>query len=120
MNNYEWLRDRRVLINAARDPAMTLEELQDNVGQRRPGYDDHHIVERTWAERFGFGRSEVDDPSNLVSIPRLKHWQITGWYMAENDEYGGLSPREYLRNKSWDERRRVGLDALRRFGVLKP
>jgi hypothetical protein len=51
----------------------------------------------------------------------LKHWEITGWDMrGHNDAYGGLSPREYLRGEDWDERRRVGLDALIRFGVLKP
>lgn len=99
---------------------MSLQKLQDEVGNKRPGYDDHHIVEQTWAEYFGFSRSEVDDPSNLVSIPRLKHWQITGWYGTRNENYGSLSPREYLKNKDWDERRRVGLDALRQFGVLEP
>ncbi|MGB6174904.1 MAG: hypothetical protein WBF43_00860 [Methylocella sp.] len=63
----------------------------------------------------------IDEPDNLVSIPRLKHWEITGWFMrGNNDDYGGLSPREYLRGKSWDERRRVGLDALIDAGVLKP
>ncbi|MFC0241262.1 hypothetical protein [Rhodopseudomonas telluris] len=119
-DHVEWLKDRQALIVAATDPPMSLPELQNEVGKRRPGYDDHHIVEKTWAEWFGFGRSDIDDPSNLVSIPRLKHWQITGWYMTENEDFGGLSPREYLADKDWNERRRVGLHALRRFGVLKP
>ncbi|WP_244553440.1 hypothetical protein [Nitrobacter vulgaris] len=87
---------------------------------KRPGYDDHHIVEQTWAERFGYSRSEIDDPSNPVSIPRLTHYQITGWYMTSTEEFGGLSPRQYLADKGWDSRRRVGLQALVRFKVLKP
>lgn len=103
-----------------RDEPKTYEELQAGVGLKRRGYDDHHVVEQTWAEYFGFSRSQIDDPSNVVSIPRLKHYQITGWYGAKNDRFGGLSPREYLNNKSWEERRRVGLDALVRFEVLKP
>jgi hypothetical protein len=57
---------------------------------------------------------------NLVRIPTLKHWQITGWYMFKNDAYGGVSPRTYLRGKDWAERTRVGRDALVRNGVLKP
>ena len=89
-------------------------------GSGRTGYDDHHIVEQTWAEYFGFSRSQIDDPSNLVSIPRLKHYQITGWYGAPNPDYGWLSPREYLSDKSWDERMKVGRDALILFGALKP
>ncbi|MCP9626120.1 hypothetical protein NML43_03340 [Rhodopseudomonas palustris] len=119
-DHVEWLKDRQALIVAATDPPMSLPELQNEVGKKRPGYDDHHIVEKTWAEWFGFGRSDIDDPSNLVSIPRLKHWQITGWYMTENEDFGGRSPREYLADKDWNERRRVGLHALRMFGVLKP
>ncbi|HEV7911754.1 MAG TPA: hypothetical protein VGP28_11885 [Methylocella sp.] len=53
-------------------------------------------------------------------IPRLKHWEITGWYMRGNKRFGGLSPREYLRGKDWDERRQVGLEALIEAGVLEP
>jgi len=30
-----------------------------------------------------------------------------------------MTPRQYLRNKGWLERRRVGLDGLRKVGVLK-
>jgi hypothetical protein len=120
MNNVEWLKDRQDLIRAARDELKTYEELQAGVGQNRRGYDTHHVVEQTWAEYFGFSRSQIDGPSNLVSIPRLKHYQITGWYSAKADAFGGLSPREYLGDKSWDERRRVGLEALMKFEVLKP
>lgn len=115
MRNVEWLNDYHDVVQAARDEPKALDELRDGVGLKRPGYDDHHIVEQTWAERFGFSRSEIDDPSNVVSIPRLKHYQITGWYGASSEEFDGLSPRNYLRDKSWDERRRVGLYALRKF-----
>jgi hypothetical protein len=120
MNNVEWLKDYHNLIHAARDEPKSYEELQDGVGKRRPGYDDHHMVEQTWAEYFGFVRSQIDDPSNLVSIPRLQHYQITGWYAARNERFGGLSPRQYLSDKSWDERMRVGREALVLFKVLKP
>ena len=62
----------------------------------------------------------IDSPDNLVLIPRLKHWQITGWFMRKNKDYGGLPPREHLRGKAWTERRRIGLDAMILYGVLKP
>jgi hypothetical protein len=120
MNNVEWLKDYHDLIHAARDEPKSYEKLQDGVGRHRRGYDDHHVVEQTWAEYFGFARSQIDDPSNLVSIPRLKHYQITGWYAARNERFGGLSPRQYLSDKSWDERMRVGREALVIFKVLKP
>lgn len=72
ISNVEWLKERQNLIHAARDEPKALEELQAGVGKRRPGYDDHHIAQQTWAEYFGFTRSQIDDPSNRVSIRRLK------------------------------------------------
>ena len=116
----DWLQQAEDMIQANRDPAKTLQELMDGVGKKRRGYDDHHIMERTAAEAWGLTRSQIDDPSNLVSIPRLKHYQITGWYSKPNRDFGGLSPREYLADKLPEERRAVGLQALRLFEVLKP
>lgn len=84
------------------------------------GYDVHHIVEQSLAAATGYPRGKIDAPDNLVRIPRLKHWEINAWYQRPNPDYGDASPRKYLSGKDWDERRRVGLDALTRYGVLKP
>jgi hypothetical protein len=98
---------------------MTMDELA--YGPRdRTGYQLHHIVEQTPAEQDGFPRSQIDGDENLVYVPTLKHYEISAWYQTGNDEYGGLSPREYLRDKNWDERFEVGKHALQKFGVLKP
>jgi len=97
-----------------------LEELQANAKVTRPGYDVHHIVEQTSAEIDGYPKRKIDDPENLASVPRMKHWEINAWYQRTNPDYGDMSPRDYLRGKDWDERRRVGLEALTRYGVLKP
>ncbi len=59
-------------------------------------------------------------PINLVRVPRMSHWEINAWYQTSNRKYDWMTPREYLHGKDWDERRRVGLDALTRYGVLKP
>ena len=119
MNNVEWLRDYHDVVQASRDAPKSLEELQQAVNDPKPGYDIHHIVEQTAAERYGFSRNETEQPENLVRIPRLQHYRITGWYMRENEEFDGLSPRAYLQDKDWDERYRVGLRALKKFEVLK-
>jgi hypothetical protein len=107
-------------IEAYSDPPKSLQELQDAVSTPATGYDIHHIVEQTPAEQDGLPRSLIDSPDNLVRIPTLKHWQITGWYMVRRDAYGGISPRTYLRGKDWGERTRVGYRALIENGVLKP
>lgn len=84
------------------------------------GYDIHHIVEQTPAEQDGFPRSLIDSRENLVRIPTLKHWQITSWFATKNEEFGGVSPRDYLREKDWNTRMSEGRKALIRYGVLKP
>ena len=62
----------------------------------------------------------IDGKENLVRIPTLKHREITAWYQTKHDAFGQVSPREYLRGKGWEERRRIGIDALIEHGVLKP
>ncbi len=114
-----WLRTYSAEIASYNDPPKSLEELQRAASTRAPGYDIHHIVEQTHAERDGFTRRIIDSPDNLVRVPRLKHQDINAWYQTKNKDYGGLSPREYLSGRNWEVRRAVGLRALRIHGVLK-
>jgi hypothetical protein len=115
----DWFLEYEPSVRAYFDPPKSLPELQQAISTPKPGYDIHHIVEKTSAEQDGFPKLMINAPENLVRIPRFKHWEITGWYMTGNEDYGGLSPRDYLRGKDWDERTRVGLRALIRHGVLK-
>jgi hypothetical protein len=89
-----WLaREYLATIQAYLDPPKTWEELQQDALNPQPGYDIHHPVEQTPARQAGFPESQIDGPDNRLRIPRLKHWQITGWYATPNEEYGGLSPQ---------------------------
>ncbi len=106
-------------IRAYQDPPMTLDELAYGPADRT-GYQLHHIVEQTPAEQDGFPRSQIDGDENLVYVPTLKHREISAWYQKQNPNYGGLSPRDYLRSKNWKDRRNVGIDALIEFKVLRP
>ncbi|MFG1420420.1 hypothetical protein [Roseixanthobacter liquoris] len=102
------------------EPPKTLAELHAAVKTPAAGTDLHHIVEQTAAAEAGFPPEMIERPENLVRISRLKHWEITSWYQSKNEEYGGLSPRGFLKDKSWAERQRVGPEALVDHGVLKP
>ncbi len=113
-----WLIPDAPVIKSYGQYPKTLEELQRDVDDPAPGYDIHHIVEQTSAEQDGFSRSQIDAPENLVRIPRVKHQDITAWYNTINAGFGDMSPRDYLRGRSWEERYRVGLDALRDAGIL--
>jgi hypothetical protein len=102
------------------DPPKTLEELRKN---EKPGYDDHHVVER-WSKNDGIPESKIESPDIIVPIPKLKHWEINRWLSTKTDQYkdasgNELTPRQYIRDKSVEERREFGLMVLRKFGVLK-
>jgi hypothetical protein len=107
-------------VRAYLSPPKTLTELQQDAQSPQVGYNIHHVVEQTPARDDGFPDDMIDGRDNLVRVPTLKHWLITAWFQTKNSDYGDSSPRDYLRGKSWEERRRVGTDALTRFGVLKP
>lgn len=115
-----WLYYAIPYINSYLDSPKSLEELQQDASTAKLGYDVHHIVEQSSAEEAGYPRQMIDVPDNLVRVPRMSHWEINAWYQTPNWNYGGLTPREYLSGKDWDERRRIGLDALTKYGVLKP
>jgi hypothetical protein len=108
------------LVEAYNDPPKSLEELQQAVSSPALGYDIHHIVEQTQARLDGYPREMIDGPDNLARIPTMKHWDINSWYQTENPQFNWQTPREYLVDKSWDERTRVGLKALVEHGVLRP
>ncbi len=102
------------------DPPKTLDELRAEVGNGKPGYEDHHIVEQTGARKSGFSEEQIESRYNKARIPIMKHWEINRWFSRPNPEYNNLRPRDYLRGKSWDEHMKIGLRAMREFGVLKP
>lgn len=116
-----WLARALPSIYSYLDPPKTWEELQKNP---KKGYDEHHNVEQ-WSEKDDIPRSLIDADENRVRIPRLKHWEMNGWLGTSNEELADpqlneMSPREYLKGKSWEERYRFGLGVLKKFNVLKP
>jgi hypothetical protein len=104
------------------DPPKTLQELQpwppsQSAGR---GYEWHHIVEQNPSNRKKFGDAMIDDPSNLVRVPRLKHEEISGEYSRPSDDgTNGPSLREKLSQEDFGTQREAGLAALRKHGVLK-
>lgn len=114
-----WLHYAWPSIVSYTDAPKTFDDLQQNALTARPGYDRHHVVEQSSAEEAGYPRRMIDAPDNIVSIPRMKHWEINAWYQTKNFDYGYVTPRDYLIGKDWDERQRVGHEALKKFGVLK-
>ena len=82
------------MIKTANDPPATL---------------DHHIVGQFAQNRLQFGDQRIDSVENTVRIPKVRHLDINGWYSTPNAKYDGVSPRDYLRGKSWGEQMQIGL-----------
>ena len=116
-----WSYEAYPYIRSYFDPPRTLEELRQN---NKPGYDDHHVVEQ-WSKNDGMPPDNVEAAENIVTVPTLKHWEINGWLSKKNAEFkdiagNELTPRQYVRGKTWEDRYQFGLDVLKRFKVLKP
>jgi hypothetical protein len=116
-------------IRAAADPPKTLVELQRPPTDNLLGYQRHHSVEQNpdnlaksavAATIDKFGRAAVDDSSNIVWVPTLKHQQITGYYNSlENAKLPGIRHRDVVNELDFAGQRDAGLEALCLFGVLQ-
>jgi hypothetical protein len=111
--------------NAYFDPPKTLEELQRPPTENLLGYETHHEVEQNDANvaKAGvskFGREAIDDPSNTVYIPRLKHELISADYSRKDDDDPlGRTLREVADELDFDRQRAIGIKMLRKYGILK-
>jgi len=103
----------------------TLEELQKPPTKNALGYEGHHNVEqnddnvaKTVFEKFG--RSAIDDPSNIVYIPRLKHEQITADFNITVDaDPQKRTLREIVGEMDFNQQRDFGYKILRKYGILQ-
>ena len=89
------------------------------------GYERHHIVEQNddniakiiFAK---FGRPAIEDPSNIVYIPRLKHELISAEFSSEDaDDTQGRIIRDVVDELDFEQQRAIGLDTLRKYGILQ-
>lgn len=122
LDQFDYLKMQTDMIRTANDPAETYEVLRDRAQQLpKAGYQKHHIVNQHDANKDKFGSSRIQGADNLVSVPWLKHIEISRWYQTPNQDkkFGGRSPTDYLRDKSWEEQFEVGLEILRQHGVIK-
>ena len=115
--------------NASFDPPKSLNELREQPARFPLGYERHHIVEQNPANLIKsplaafvakFGRAALEDPTNIVWVPRTRHELITGFYNGKdvNDPAGRIR-RRLISEMSFDDQYRTGLAAMQLFGVLE-
>jgi hypothetical protein len=120
-----WLANYVPKIFSYLDGPQTVADLQSAATRPAPpGYEIHHIVEAQRGSDNPQSNARnfpdlIDSAENLVRIPYWKHVEISSWYSTKNERYGGVTPRQYLRGKSWNEQYTLGLQILRDMGVLK-
>ena len=116
-----WLKEHAgIAIVAYLEPAKPLKELQAAISEPKDGYQIHHIVEQEPARKDGFPETKINAPENLVRIPNVQTLRDIRMVFDKNEEFGNLTPREFLRGQRWEARVSVGLFALKKHGVLKP
>lgn len=123
--------EQRVLdrLRASLDPPKPLDQLQTAPTQNVLGYEVHHIVEQNPAnvakspqevEMEKFGQATLDDPSNLVWIPRLKHELVTAYHNSTDyDDAERRLRRRVVSALDYEAQYDAGLEALRKYGVLQ-
>ncbi|HVC44849.1 MAG TPA: hypothetical protein VND20_08525 [Candidatus Binataceae bacterium] len=104
------------------DQSMSLDELIARTNSDDPpswpAYENHHIVEVT-PNTGKIPDSLLQSRQNQVIIPYYIHRDVSDFYSTPNREYGGMTPRDYLRGKSFEEQYQFGLMVMRKLGVLK-
>jgi hypothetical protein len=66
-----------------------------------------------------FGREKIDDPSNIVWVPKLKHEIISGYYSSKPGGPNTPTVRQQRSTEDFETQRAAGLEVLRTKGVLK-
>ena len=125
--------EQRILdqLYANFDTPKTLEELRAPPTDNDLGYEQHHVVGQNPDNvakqdlRFAhvlekFGRDKLDDPDNIVWVPRLKHEEITAYYNSEDDQDPARRVRwKVINGLAFAGQWGAGLAILRKFGVLQ-
>ena len=81
-------------------------------------YDLLRLVEQGGQNSY-LDQSEIQSGENIVRIPYYRHKDVQSYYQTPNPLLGGLTPREYLRGRSFQEQFEFGLKVLRDLGIMK-
>ncbi|AYE34005.1 hypothetical protein [Clostridium septicum] len=103
----------------------TFKELKEALGL--PGDDSqwHHIVEQSQIKptRAGFAPADINNLDNIISMPSGSdsiHSKISGYYSSKPPFTNGLTVRDWLSTKSFDEQFKYGIEMLQQYGNVIP
>jgi hypothetical protein len=105
---------KSILASAARvgvkpeEGFSSYSKLKRVLGPKPKGNDYHHIVEQSNVKHGTLPSELVNNPNNIVEIPRGIHQKISGYYSRKLRFTGGLTVREWARQLPYDEQYRFG------------
>ena len=88
-------------------------------GSAGEGYEWHHIVEQSQIKKSGFSPEEIHNTNNVTRIETSVHREVSRYYSTKQGDLGGLTPRDYLRGRSYEFQFDFGKDILNRFHTVR-
>ena len=79
----------------------------------------HHIVEQNASNISKFGAQKIHNINNVVRLPHGKgsiHAKISGYYSSKPKYTNGLTVRDWLKTKSFEEQYEFGRKVLKGYG----
>ncbi len=87
-----------------------------------PGEHLHHIVEQSASNISRFGADAIHNTANAVPLEASMHvgkGSISAYYSSKDAFFTeGLTVRQWLSTRSFDEQYLFGMNVLKEFGVL--
>lgn len=99
----------------------TFDDLKDYIGSPGEGNAWHHIVEQSQIKNSGFSVNKVHNVNNIIALPNGKgsiHAKISGHYSSKPDFTNGLTVRQWLTGKSFEEQFDYGIEILSQYGEV--
>lgn len=86
-------------------------ELREFLGSAGPGREWHHIVEQRLAG-WRFPEEIIHSTDNIINLPADVHQRINAAMQRNDPEFGNLSRRAWIEDKTFGEQYNLGLDLI--------
>jgi RHS repeat-associated protein len=90
-------------------------KLKKGIGSAGVGKEWHHLVEQSQIKKSKVSSNLIQNKLNIISIDKSTHRKISGFYSSRQKKANGLTVRNWLSGKSYQEQFLFGLGVLYRF-----
>ena len=94
---------------------IAFKKLKDYLGPADLDKHWHHIVEQSQIQKRIWSK-QIHNTNNIIQVDKDVHAKITGYYNSKQPFTNGLTIREWLIDKSFDEQYEFGINILEKLG----